>query len=73
MPGKRRSTPRYGELEEELGVRLDAESVVGWLDDYVTRSGFVISPVVFWCGANPALKPDPTRSSPSTESACTHC
>ena len=47
------------ELEEELGVRLDAESVVGWLDDYVTRSGFVITPVVLWCGADPALRPDP--------------
>ena len=42
------------ELEEELGVRLNAESVVGWLDDYVTRSGFVITPVVLWCGADPA-------------------
>jgi len=47
------------ELEEELGVRLGAESVVGWLDDYVTRSGFVITPVVLWCGADPTLKPDP--------------
>jgi len=47
------------ELEEELGVRLNAESVVGWLDDYVTRSGFLITPVVLWCGADPALKPDP--------------
>jgi 8-oxo-dGTP pyrophosphatase MutT (NUDIX family) len=47
------------ELDEELGVRLDAESVVGWLDDYVTRSGFVITPVVLWCGADPALRPDP--------------
>jgi 8-oxo-dGTP pyrophosphatase MutT (NUDIX family) len=49
------------ELEEELGVRLNPESVVGWLDDYVTRSGFVITPVVLWCGANPALKPDPAE------------
>ena len=47
------------ELEEELGVRLNAESVVGWLDDYVTRSGFVITPIVLWCGADPALRPDP--------------
>jgi 8-oxo-dGTP pyrophosphatase MutT (NUDIX family) len=45
------------ELEEELGVRLDARSVVGWLDDYPTRSGYVITPVVLWGDANPALKP----------------
>jgi 8-oxo-dGTP pyrophosphatase MutT (NUDIX family) len=47
------------ELEEELGLRLTADSVVGWLDDYATRSGFVITPVVLWCGAEPALQPDP--------------
>ena len=29
------------ELEEELGIRLDSTSVVGWLDDYGTRSGWV--------------------------------
>ena len=49
------------ELEEELKVRLDAGSIVGWLDDYVTRSGFVITPVVLWCGADPTLRPDPNE------------
>ena len=47
------------ELEEELGLRLKAETVVGWLDDYATRSGFVITPVVLWCDADPSLEPDP--------------
>ena len=47
------------ELEEELGLRLKAESVVGWLDDYATRSGFVITPLVLWCDADPSLEPDP--------------
>jgi ADP-ribose pyrophosphatase YjhB (NUDIX family) len=47
------------ELEEELGVRLGPESVVGWLDDYATRSGFVITPVVLWCDGDPTLRPDP--------------
>ena len=36
------------ELDEELGVRLEPQSVVGWLDDYATRSGFVITPAVLW-------------------------
>ena len=36
------------ELDEELGVRLEPHSVVGWLDDYATRSGYVITPVVLW-------------------------
>ena len=47
------------ELDEELGVRLGPESVVGWLDDYVTRSGFVVTPVVLWCGTRPVLAPHP--------------
>jgi 8-oxo-dGTP pyrophosphatase MutT (NUDIX family) len=47
------------ELDEELGLRLDAGSVVGWLDDYPTRSGYVITPVVLWGGADPHLEPAP--------------
>ena len=45
------------ELDEELGVRLEPQSVVGWLDDYATRSGFVITPAVLWGGADPPLSP----------------
>jgi ADP-ribose pyrophosphatase YjhB (NUDIX family) len=47
------------ELDEELGLRLGPDSVVGWLDDYATRSGFVITPVVLWCDGDPTLTPDP--------------
>jgi ADP-ribose pyrophosphatase YjhB (NUDIX family) len=47
------------ELDEELGLRLGPESVVGWLDDYPTRSGYVITPVVLWGGADPELRPAP--------------
>lgn len=47
------------ELEEELGLRLDTTSFVGCLDDYQTRSGFVITPVVLWCDTQPALTPNP--------------
>jgi 8-oxo-dGTP pyrophosphatase MutT (NUDIX family) len=47
------------ELDEELGLRLGADSVVGWLDDYPTRSGYVITPVVLWGGADPHLAPAP--------------
>jgi 8-oxo-dGTP pyrophosphatase MutT (NUDIX family) len=38
------------ELREEVGVSLDASAVLGLLDDYPTRSGFVITPVVVWAG-----------------------
>ena len=47
------------EVREELGLRLAAENVLGWLDDYPTRSGFVITPVVLWGPAEPALTPAP--------------
>jgi 8-oxo-dGTP pyrophosphatase MutT (NUDIX family) len=34
------------ELREELGIAADRTDVVGLLDDYPTRSGYVITPVV---------------------------
>lgn len=47
------------EVEEELGLRVSASAVLGRLDDYATRSGFVITPVVVWGGADVSLRPDP--------------
>jgi 8-oxo-dGTP pyrophosphatase MutT (NUDIX family) len=47
------------ELEEEVGLRLGPAAVLGALDDYPTRSGFVITPVVVWGGASRVLIPDP--------------
>jgi 8-oxo-dGTP pyrophosphatase MutT (NUDIX family) len=47
------------EVREELGLSLEAENVLGWLDDYPTRSGFVITPVVLWGPAEPELVPAP--------------
>lgn len=47
------------ELHEELGLSLGAESVLGVLDDYPTRSGYVITPVVVWGGAGVTLEPSP--------------
>lgn len=46
------------ELHEELGLLLDAASVLGRLDDYATRSGFVITPVVMWAGGTRELLPN---------------
>ncbi len=47
------------ELLEELGLHLDETALLGALDDYPTRSGYVITPFVFWGGANPELHPHP--------------
>jgi 8-oxo-dGTP pyrophosphatase MutT (NUDIX family) len=38
------------ELAEETGLRLEPDAVLGLLDDYVTRSGYVMTPVVVWGG-----------------------
>jgi 8-oxo-dGTP pyrophosphatase MutT (NUDIX family) len=47
------------ELEEEVGLSLDPSQVLGRLDDYATRSGFVITPVVVWGGKDVHLMPNP--------------
>lgn len=43
------------ELHEELGLEVGDGSVVGELDDFDTRSGFTITPVVIWSGADSAV------------------
>jgi len=49
------------ELQEEVGLTLDAGTVLGALDDYGTRSGFIITPVVVWGGLVGALTPNPAE------------
>lgn len=47
------------ETDEEIGVRLGPDSVLGVLDDYATRSGYVITPVVVWGGSDVEIIPHP--------------
>lgn len=47
------------ETDEEIGVRVGPDSVLGVLDDYATRSGYVITPVVVWGGAGVEIVPHP--------------
>lgn len=49
------------ELQEELGVQLASEQVLGELDDFKTRSGFVITPVVMWSEQTVELVPNPAE------------
>ena len=46
------------EMDEELGVAVSASCAVGLLDDYATRSGYVITPVVLWAGSVGELRPN---------------
>ena len=45
------------ELQEEVGLRLEESAILGRLDDFVTRSGFAITPVVVWAGEARKLEP----------------
>lgn len=47
------------ELSEELGLSIEPSQVLGLLDDFPTRSGFVITPVVVWNNNAKALTPNP--------------
>jgi len=47
------------ELREELGLDLGPDAVLGLLDDYPTRSGYLITPVVVWAEDQGAIVPNP--------------
>jgi len=47
------------ELREEVGLDLGADALLGRLDDYATRSGFVVTPVVVWARESASLVPAP--------------
>ena len=47
------------ELREEIALDLPPANALGALDDYVTRSGYVITPVVVWGGVVTGLVPSP--------------
>lgn len=46
------------EMHEEVGLHLGADAVLGLLDDYPTRSGYLITPVVVWAGQGAQLSPN---------------
>jgi 8-oxo-dGTP pyrophosphatase MutT (NUDIX family) len=49
-PGESIEDAARRELREETGVAIAPEDVIGILDDYVTRSGYLMTPVVVWGG-----------------------
>ena len=60
-PGEDAVSAALRELEEELGLRLPAANVLGLLDDFPTRSGYAVTPVVVWGEAEAGLSPDPAE------------
>ena len=47
------------ELREELGMELGPDAVLGLLDDYPTRSGYLITPIVVWAAGSGVIVPNP--------------
>lgn len=58
-PGESPETAALRELDEEVGLALTPDRVLGRLDDFATRSGFVITPVVVWGGPGVDLTANP--------------
>src|SRR3954470_19804607 len=49
------------ELHEELGLELKPEAILGTLDDYPTRSGYLVTPIVAWVVDTASLLPNPAE------------
>ncbi len=46
------------EMEEEVGLKLNSDHIIGRLDDFTTRSGFIIKVVIVWGGPGLTLTPN---------------
>ncbi|WP_407168465.1 NUDIX hydrolase [Bradyrhizobium sp. ORS 111] len=57
--GETQAQAALRELHEELGLSLGNSAVLGVLDDYPTRSGYLITPVVVWAGSQAEIAPNP--------------
>jgi 8-oxo-dGTP pyrophosphatase MutT (NUDIX family) len=60
-PGESAVDAALRELDEEVGIVLPDSAVLGLLDDYPTRSGYVITPVVIWGGGRLDPRPAPAE------------
>ena len=49
------------ETREEIGLELAPGAILGRLDDYPTRSGYLITPIVVWAPNDAAMSANPTE------------
>tara|TARA_B100000953_G_scaffold227782_1_gene189371 strand:+ start:535 stop:1185 length:651 start_codon:yes stop_codon:yes gene_type:complete len=57
--GETREQTVLREVREEIGIKAEGDSILGYLDDYVTRSGFIITPIVLWIPDLQNMRPEP--------------
>jgi 8-oxo-dGTP pyrophosphatase MutT (NUDIX family) len=60
-PGEDAAQAARRETAEELGVSLGPDAVLGLLDDFVTLTGRVVTPVALWSDAELHVTPDPAE------------
>lgn len=60
-PGETPQETALRELHEELGLQLGPQNVLGLLDDYPTRSGYAVTPVIAWVEDAFELTPNPAE------------
>ena len=58
-PGETPVETALRELDEELGLKISPGDALAVLDDYPTRSGYVVTPVVVWGGRIKDITPNP--------------
>jgi 8-oxo-dGTP pyrophosphatase MutT (NUDIX family) len=58
-PGESIERAALRELHEEISLDISDESILGLLDDYSTRSGYIITPVVVWAGMDAQCEANP--------------
>lgn len=68
-PGETIEQTALRELHEELGVLASTDDILGTLDDYPTRSGYLIAPVVVWA-PGVTLVPNPAEVADAFRIGC---
>ncbi len=58
-PGEDEVGAALRETHEEIGLQLERQHVLGLLDDFPTRSGFRMTPVIVWAEPGQTLRPNP--------------
>ncbi|MEM7802868.1 MAG: CoA pyrophosphatase [Chloroflexota bacterium] len=58
-PGESPEETALREMSEEVGLTRSPDDIIGRLDDYTTRSGFVITPIVVWGKSGIEFEPNP--------------
>ena len=60
-PGEDLIDTAIRETFEELGIVVDRKGFLGFLDDFITLGGHVVTPVILWTADPVELKPDPVE------------